>query len=350
MPDQSHVGRRYEATGQVVDGAAAEAFAVAIAGSDDVVSPRCGPAHVRRVLLPVPDAVPAVRRRRGGGQPRRARPRRAVLRVAVTGARRRRRRRHRRHRVRRGEARHDLSRHRPRGTPAGRGDRLPRPLTDDHPMTDAPAAAAPVDRCGRRDDAAVSRTVTQEQITAYADASGDHNPIHVDPEFARSVGLPGTIAHGLLDMAILTEAVGRWAGGYEQVASVACRFSKPLLPGETVTCTGRVVADRRSTGHRHPGARGHLEQRRPRTHQRPGHRPAATPEGISTWASTSVSPRSRRRSASSPTSSRSTRCARSPRTTTRRRRRPGPSCRRPTTSGSTRPAASPSSTAAAAST
>ncbi len=89
--------------------------------------------------------------------------------------------------------------------------------------------------------APLSRSVTQEQINAYADASGDHNPIHVDPDFARSVGLPGTIAHGLLDMAILTEAVARWAGGYEQVVSVACRFSKPLLPGETVTCTGRVV-------------------------------------------------------------------------------------------------------------
>ena len=68
--------------------------------------------------------------------------------------------------------------------------------------------------------------MTQEQINAYADASGDHNPIHVDPEFARSVGLPGTIAHGLLDMGILTEAVARWAGGYERVASVACRFSQ----------------------------------------------------------------------------------------------------------------------------
>jgi acyl dehydratase len=87
----------------------------------------------------------------------------------------------------------------------------------------------------------LARAVTQDQINAYAEASGDHNPIHVDPDFARSVGLPGTIAHGLLDMGILTEAVARWAGGYEQVASVACRFSKPLLPGETITCTGRVV-------------------------------------------------------------------------------------------------------------
>ena len=66
--------------------------------------------------------------------------------------------------------------------------------------------------------APLSRTVSQAQIDAYAGASGDHNPIHVDPEFARSVGLPGTIAHGMLDMAILGEAVGRWAGAYDRVA------------------------------------------------------------------------------------------------------------------------------------
>ena len=94
----------------------------------------------------------------------------------------------------------------------------------------------------------LSRLVTQEQINAYAQASGDHNPIHVDPEFARSVGLPGTIAHGFLEMGILAEAVARWAGGYEQVASLACRFSKPLLPSETVTCNGRVVEIDEATG------------------------------------------------------------------------------------------------------
>src|ERR1700730_13499805 len=87
----------------------------------------------------------------------------------------------------------------------------------------------------------LARTVTQDQINAYAEASGDHNPIHVDADFARMVGLPGTIAHGLLDMGILTEAIARWAGGYDRVASIACRFSKPLLPGDTITCTGRVV-------------------------------------------------------------------------------------------------------------
>ncbi|HXA29493.1 MAG TPA: MaoC/PaaZ C-terminal domain-containing protein [Candidatus Angelobacter sp.] len=87
----------------------------------------------------------------------------------------------------------------------------------------------------------LTRTVTQEQISAYAEASGDLNPIHVNEEFARMVGLPGTIAHGMLNMGILTEAVSRWAGGSDRVASIRCRFSKPLLPGDTITCTGKVV-------------------------------------------------------------------------------------------------------------
>jgi acyl dehydratase len=94
----------------------------------------------------------------------------------------------------------------------------------------------------------LDRTVTQEQVNAYADASGDNNPIHLDVDFARSVGLPGTIAHGLLEMGILTEAVARWAGGFERVVSVSCRFSKPLLPGATITCSGRVTDIDDATG------------------------------------------------------------------------------------------------------
>jgi acyl dehydratase len=88
----------------------------------------------------------------------------------------------------------------------------------------------------------LSREVSQEQINAYADASGDHNPIHVDADFARSVGLPGTIAHGLLELGILAEAISSWAGGSANLRSLSCRFSKPLQPGDTIICTGSVVA------------------------------------------------------------------------------------------------------------
>jgi acyl dehydratase len=94
----------------------------------------------------------------------------------------------------------------------------------------------------------LSRRVSQEQIDAYADASGDHNPIHVDPEFARSVGLPGTIAHGLLELGILAEAISTWAGGSSNLRSLSCRFSNPLQPGDTIICTGTVVAVDASEG------------------------------------------------------------------------------------------------------
>ena len=88
----------------------------------------------------------------------------------------------------------------------------------------------------------LSRRVDQEQIDAYADASGDHNPIHLDSGFAVSVGLPGTIAHGMLELGILAEAVSVWAGGSANLQSLSCRFSKPLRAGDTITCTGTVVA------------------------------------------------------------------------------------------------------------
>ena len=94
----------------------------------------------------------------------------------------------------------------------------------------------------------LSRTVTQAQINAYAEASGDINPIHVSEEFARMVGLPGTIAHGMLDLGILVDALARWVGGSDRVASVGCRFSKPLLPGDTITCGGTVVDIDAATG------------------------------------------------------------------------------------------------------
>ena len=87
----------------------------------------------------------------------------------------------------------------------------------------------------------LEREITASQVDAYAEASGDHNPIHLNDEFAKMVGLPGRIAHGLLTMGVLTEAVARWAGSYGSIASVECRFSKPMLVGDTITITGKVV-------------------------------------------------------------------------------------------------------------
>src|ERR1700716_3502382 len=85
-------------------------------------------------------------------------------------------------------------------------------------------------------------TFTKEQIAEYAQASGDLNPIHLDEEFARSVGLPGVIAHGMLQMGLLA----RVAGPPERLRRLSCRFAGMVSPGDTVTFRaeerdGRVV-------------------------------------------------------------------------------------------------------------
>ena len=83
--------------------------------------------------------------------------------------------------------------------------------------------------------------IDRDMITAYAQASGDLNPIHLDPAFARSVGLPGVIAHGMLQMGLLATYVSDWAGGGERVRRLRCRFSGMVQPGDALTFGGRVT-------------------------------------------------------------------------------------------------------------
>lgn len=78
-------------------------------------------------------------------------------------------------------------------------------------------------------------TFTRDQIAAYAEASGDHNPIHLDGEFAKSVGLPGVIAHGMLQMGLMATVAAEAAGGPERLRRLYCRFAGMVEPGDTVT-------------------------------------------------------------------------------------------------------------------
>ena len=71
-------------------------------------------------------------------------------------------------------------------------------------------------------------TVTRGDLARYARASGDHNPIHQDDEVARSVGLPGVIAHGMYTMALAARAVAEWFPGAELV-SIGCKFTNPVV-------------------------------------------------------------------------------------------------------------------------
>jgi acyl dehydratase len=69
----------------------------------------------------------------------------------------------------------------------------------------------------------------RSMLKAYADASGDQNPIHQSEEFALSVGLPNVIAHGMLTMALVGKYVTDWAGGAAAVKEFSARFIKPVI-------------------------------------------------------------------------------------------------------------------------
>jgi acyl dehydratase len=81
--------------------------------------------------------------------------------------------------------------------------------------------------------------VNRALLKQYADASGDQNPIHQDEAFAKSVGLPNVIAHGMLTMALVGKYVSDLAGGSANVLELGGRFTKPVIvpAGEDVDLT-----------------------------------------------------------------------------------------------------------------
>jgi len=74
----------------------------------------------------------------------------------------------------------------------------------------------------------------------YAGASGDFNPIHIDEEFARAVGLPGRILHGLWTMAQVARAQTEAAGGPEHLKRLSVQFRGMGLPEQEVVVSGTV--------------------------------------------------------------------------------------------------------------
>jgi acyl dehydratase len=86
----------------------------------------------------------------------------------------------------------------------------------------------------------LSQEITRDQIAAYADASGDHNPIHLDDNVAKQMGLPGVIAHGMLNYGLLSRALTDWLGDPGRLRRLNVRFSAMVQPGDTVTCKGTI--------------------------------------------------------------------------------------------------------------
>ncbi|WP_338677274.1 MaoC family dehydratase [Streptomyces sp. SCSIO 30461] len=94
---------------------------------------------------------------------------------------------------------------------------------------------------------AQSFPVTRATLVRYAGASGDFNPIHWNEKFAREVGLPDVIAHGMFTMAVAARVITDWAGDPGAVVEYGVRFTKPVIvpndgEGALIEVSGKVAA------------------------------------------------------------------------------------------------------------
>lgn len=87
----------------------------------------------------------------------------------------------------------------------------------------------------------VKPALTKELLALYARASGDPNPIHLDPDFAREAGFPSVIAHGMISMAFLADGLcANFSENSYRVEKLSTRFKKVTFPGDVLTVEGEV--------------------------------------------------------------------------------------------------------------
>ena len=82
--------------------------------------------------------------------------------------------------------------------------------------------------------------VSRGMLALYAGASGDHNLIHIDSDYAKSAGLPDVFAQGMLSFGVLAQVATRWAG-IEQLRSFGARFVSMTQVHDVLTCAGEIV-------------------------------------------------------------------------------------------------------------
>ena len=113
---------------------------------------------------------------------------------------------------------------------------------------DASSEARPVEPDRGEPLFSVAQTIDKDQTFRYRDASGDPNPIHVDENVAKMAGLPGIIVHGLCTMAFTSKVAidNLCAGDPSRLKRLRVRFSRPVLPGQTITT--KVWADGEHNG------------------------------------------------------------------------------------------------------
>ena len=82
--------------------------------------------------------------------------------------------------------------------------------------------------------------INRTTLALFAGASGDHNAIHIDTDYARKAGMPDVFAHGMLSMAYLGRLLTQWVD-QRQLRQFGVRFTGITHLGHQITCTGRVV-------------------------------------------------------------------------------------------------------------
>ena len=89
--------------------------------------------------------------------------------------------------------------------------------------------------------------ISRHQLALYCGGSGDHNPIHVDIDFAKKFGFKDVFAHGMLSMAFLGRLVTSWVP-QTQVRKLGTRFTSITWVGDTITVSGKVTGKREEGG------------------------------------------------------------------------------------------------------
>jgi acyl dehydratase len=95
------------------------------------------------------------------------------------------------------------------------------------------------------DTASITKTITDEDIRKFADASGDHNPLHLDEEFAKTTRFGRRIAHGMLSASLISAVIaGELPGEGSIYLAQTLQFVAPVFPDDTVTAKVTIVSQR----------------------------------------------------------------------------------------------------------
>ena len=108
-------------------------------------------------------------------------------------------------------------------------------------MTTTNQTPKPLPQIGARAD--YSRTVTEHDIELFAEVSGDHNPVHLDEEYAANTPFGGRIAHGILSASFISAVIGNDLPGRGAIyLGQTLKFLAPVRIGDTITASVEVIA------------------------------------------------------------------------------------------------------------